>query len=104
MVHCADSARIRVMEIILGLMFAAGSLLVLLVAPIISWVRSARLGADLRELQAPLRLLEAELRELRARVTAAPTVTVLPRVEGAAPLSAEATEPIAPPAPAGEPL
>jgi uncharacterized membrane protein len=81
------------MEIVLGLMFAAGSLLVLLVVPIISWVRSARLGADLRELQARLGILESEIRDLRARVTAPSTAPVSPRVEQPSPLSAESPEP-----------
>ena len=58
------------MEILFGLMLAAGTVLVLLAAPIVSWVRAARLAVDLRQLQARLAGLESEVRDLRARVAA----------------------------------
>src|SRR3954447_2719388 len=58
------------MEILFGLMLAAGTVLVLLAAPIVSWARAARLAVDLRQLQARLAGLESEVRDLRARVAA----------------------------------
>src|SRR4051812_26880013 len=59
------------MEILFGLMLAAGTVLVLLAAPIVSWARAARLAVDLRQLQARLAALESEVRDLRARMATA---------------------------------
>jgi uncharacterized membrane protein len=69
------------MEILLGLILAAGTVLVLLAAPIASWVRAARLAADLRQLQARLAELETEVRDLRTRVAAGGVPRVPPPTE-----------------------
>jgi uncharacterized membrane protein len=74
------------MHIILGLIVAGGILLLLLVAPVISWMRAARMSADLRRLSGRLGAVEAQLRDLSARAAAGQPAAV-PRGAAATPES-----------------
>jgi uncharacterized membrane protein len=56
------------MELIIGLIFGAGVLFLLLVSPILAWVRAARTGAEIKRLHARLAAVEAQVRDLSDRV------------------------------------
>jgi uncharacterized membrane protein len=92
------------MELILGLTFAGGVLFLLLVAPVVSWVRAARMSADLQRLQRRLAEVESHVQALSARVAdsgqPAPAPPAAAASDEQAPAEAVPAVPTAPPVPA----